>query len=404
MSTRPRPDQVEVGVTYWPSGVGPYLWHEFSADVVSHDLASIARRRIPVVRILLSWDAFMPTDRAPNPGRMRDFEILLGVARELGLRIVPTLFAQSLGGCVMLPGYAVDRAHPRRGVRCVTDGRVSAGGPRDIYVDPLMLEVQVRWLDAMLAAFAQHPAIAAWGVGYDPATTVRPRRIDHMRQWAALLCERIAAQGDESRLALGQDDVLTGRAVRLHVLAAHVDRVGMLLRPQRLSLPGAALDPDRGMFAAALARALLGDDAPLDIDVGIAVADDGDTDPAAGIDRDPVAARRAADELLQRLLESGVSGLTAAAWSDWGPRLVEAPPSDRAPSLARLGIVDTTGDSKPSAASWDTLVARDHSVASPQGLGRVVAVDDYYANLPDSLRDLYATWQGSRSDPPAILE
>lgn len=390
-------------MTYWPSDVGPYLWHEFSADVVAHDLALIAQRRIPVVRVLLSWDAFMPTDRAPNPRRMRDFETLLGFAREMGLRIVPTLFAQSLGNCVMLPTYAVDRAHPRRGVRCVTEGRVVTGGPRDIYVDPLMLEVQVRWLDAMLAAFAQHPSIAAWEIGYDPATTVRPRRIDHMRQWAALLCERIATQGDESRLALGQEDVLSGRAVRLHVLAAHVDRVGLLLRPQRLALPGSALDPDRGVFVAALARTLLGDEAPLDTDLGIAVADGGEDEPVVGIDGDPEAARRACDQLLQRLLETGVSGVTASAWSDWGPRLAEAPPSDRAPWLSRLGIVDTTGKSKLSAASWDELVGRDHAVALPAGLGGGLSVDDYYANLPDSLRDLYATWQGSRSEPPAIL-
>ena len=63
----------------------------------------------------------------------------------------------------MLPAYAVDRRAPRPGVRCVTEARVVEGGPRDIYTDPLLLEVQVRWLDAMLAAFASHPAVAALG-------------------------------------------------------------------------------------------------------------------------------------------------------------------------------------------------------------------------------------------------
>ena len=39
----------------------------------------------------------MPTDRAPHPRRMRDLESLLSTARELGLRAILTLFAQSIG-------------------------------------------------------------------------------------------------------------------------------------------------------------------------------------------------------------------------------------------------------------------------------------------------------------------
>ncbi|HEX4578675.1 MAG TPA: hypothetical protein VH498_01610, partial [Candidatus Dormibacteraeota bacterium] len=209
------PDQLEVGVVYLPAAVGPYLWHEFSAEVVTRDLAAIAAHRIPVIRVGLSWDAFMPTDRAPSPRRMRDLETLLAAARELGIGVVPTLFVQSIGDSVMLPAYAIDRRAPRTGVRCITDARVVEGGPRDIYADPLMLEVQVRWLDAMLAAFAHHPAIVAWDLGHDPASTVRPRRIAEMAAWAALLAERVRAQEEECRLTLGQGDVVRGRGVRL---------------------------------------------------------------------------------------------------------------------------------------------------------------------------------------------
>ena len=81
-------DHVEVGVTYSPAAVGPYMWHEFPADTVMRDLAAIAARRVPVVRSCSGWDAFMPTDRAPNPRRMRELETLLGVARDLDLSVV----------------------------------------------------------------------------------------------------------------------------------------------------------------------------------------------------------------------------------------------------------------------------------------------------------------------------
>jgi hypothetical protein len=399
------PDQLEVGVVYLPAAVGPYLWHEFSAEVVTRDLAAIAAHRIPVIRVGLSWDAFMPTDRAPSPRRMRDLETLLAAARELGIGVVPTLFVQSIGDSVMLPAYAIDRRAPRTGVRCITDARVVEGGPRDIYADPLMLEVQVRWLDAMLAAFAHHPAIVAWDLGHDPASTVRPRRIAEMAAWAALLAERVRAQEEECRLTLGQGDVVRGRGVRLAAVAPHVDALGLVLNPHRLPLPGDAQNAGRTVFVADLAQELAGPGVRLLVDVEVASGEParGDGDSAPDLETLPSnVARTLCDELLQRLPSSGVAGVAAGAWSDWGVRLLESPPADRRPWLARLGIVDSTGISKLVAEAWDGLAARDRAVAVHEPLP-AVDVESYYANLPDSLRDLYTSWQGDRGDAPAIL-
>jgi hypothetical protein len=407
--SRPESDQLEVGVTYRPAAVGPYMWHEFQADSVRRDLTAIAARRIETVRVLLSWDAFMPNDRAPNPRRMRDLETLLTVARELGLRLVLTMFAESIGDCVMLPSYAVDRRRPRRGVRCVTDARVVDGGPRDIYTDPLMLEVQVRWLDSLLGGFASHPAITAWELGHDPASTIRPVRIADMAGWAALLAERVHAQDERCRLTLGQGDVVRGRGVRLAALAEHVDELGLAVHPQRLPLPGDPLQPGRAVFVTELAMALAGPAAPLVVDLGIAagaVVEDVPAD-AGVVDHvtapDDIAARRC-DEMLQRLTSSGVGGVHSAAWSDWGERLLAAPPSDRRPWLSRQGIVDSAGVSKLVAQAWDAVNAPQRTVAARLPYPAMIDVESYYANLPESLLDLHASWQGDRSDRPAILD
>ena len=409
MISRRRSDQLEVGVTYWPAAVGPYMWHEFHADTVRRDLAAIAAQRVRTVRIMLSWDAFMPTDRAPNPHRMRDLEILLTAARELQLHIVLTLFGQSIGDCVMLPAYAIDRRAPRRGVRCVTDARVVDGGPRDIYKDPLMLEAQVRWLDALLAGFASHPAIAAWELGHDPASTIRPARIADMDGWAALLAERVHAQEEECRLTLGQGDVLRGHAVRLAAIAEHVDALGLAVQPQRLPLPGGPLEPGRAVFTVELAQALAGASVPLVVELGIASGEPAATgsDDMGVADRvtapGDVAGRRC-DEILQRLITSGVAGVHCASWSDWGERLLEAPPSDRMPWQARLGIVDSAGVSKHIARAWESAITPERTVATPTLYPAAIDVESYYANLPESLLDLHASWQGDQGGGPAILD
>ena len=398
-------DQLEVGVLYWPAAVGPYLWHEFDRVEVERDLGAVAARRIPLVRVLLSWDAFMPTDRAPSPRRLRDLEILLNAARELGLRVVPTLFAQSIGDCVLLPPYAIDRRAPRRGVRCVTDARVVAGGPKDIYADPLMLEVQVRWLDALLAAFAGHPAVDSWDLGYDPATAIRPRRIAEMAAWASLLAERVHAQGERCRLTLGQGDVTWGRGVRPARMAEHVDCLGLALQPQRLALPGEPLDPGRAVFVTQLAQALAGPAVPLAVEVGIASGALTAHDRDNGADlASPDDARRCADRLVQSLQDVGVAGLHTVAWSDWGERLTAAPPADRLPWWSHLGIVAVTGVSKPIADAWELLAGRERAVTAASPYPAALDVDSYYANLPESLLDLRASWKRDDGDVPAILD
>lgn len=397
-----RARELEVGVTYWPAQVGPYLWQEFDQDVVRRDLARIGADRIRTVRVMLSWDAFMPSDRKPNPRRMAEFESLLAGARDQGLRIVPVLFAQSLGDCVMLPQYAVDRRSPRQNVRCLTDGRPREGGPRDIYTDPLMLEAQIRWLDAMLAGFAHHPAIAAWEMGHDPAATIRPRRIDDMVSWLSLLAGRVRDQEEEPRLTVSHIDLTSGRAVRLHRLAEHVDILGVTLRPQRLRLGS---DPRGAGPAAFIARlaASLAPTAALGFDVGVASGSDEAGDADVRDLMDPGDARRLTAELLQRCAEAGAVTLQAAAWCDWGARLLLAPPADRRPGWTRLGLRDTEGEEKAIAPVWREQAARSVAIAPPAPLHDALDVEAYYANLPDSLRELYATWEGGERDRPAIV-
>lgn len=391
------PDQLEIATEYAPSVLGPYMWHEFPLGVVERDLDAIGRARITTVRVLLSWDAFMPTDRQVSPRRMHELESLLNAARARAMTVVPVLFVQSLGDCVMLPAWAVDVRTPRGRVRVLTDGRVARGGARDIWADPLMIEAEVRWLDALLAAFAGHPAVAAWDLGHDPATTVRPRRIAHTVAWLDLLGSRVRAQGEQCRLTLGEADLTVARAMRPHLLAHHVDRLAIAI-----GLRDA--DAQRAAFLLWLLRRMTDDSLPLHVSLEVPIAAFGDGIPAPdGVLDDSAPTRSMLEAALHRVIETGGSGVTASAWADAGARVAGAPPCDRDAARAYAGIVDSKGDFKEATTPWRTLASAGMGTVRGEPAAPHLDSDDWYANLPESLWETRATWQGGAHEAGAIL-
>jgi hypothetical protein len=407
-----RPDHLLCGVTYMPAEVGPYLWHEFDVERTRRDLRRISAAGFGAVRVHLAWDAFVPTPRQVDRYRLRDLESLLQIAQAASLQVVPVLFAQSFGDCVLLPRYAVARDRPWPGVRVVSDGVVERGGPRDVWSDPLMLEVESLWLEEMLRAFSNHPALLAWDLGHDPATTCRPLRIAHLESWLAIMGSRVRTTQDACWMTLGAGDVLTARGVRLHAAAPHVDALGLAVQPQDMRVTGDPLDVARVLFVLRMAQRLAAPDAAEGAALSPVVAVTGITaQPVAGVDTvagataarapertvEPAAAAdavRHAGALLERAPESGVGAVFASAWCDLGARALAAPPFDRQPWLARIGIAAAGGELKPHGAVWSAAACRDVDAGAPAPWPAAgFDVDEWYENLPDASNDLLVRYR-----------
>ena len=375
---------VLAGVTYWSGELGPYVWHEYDAERVRQDMQAMSALGLHAVRTLLPWDVFVPSPSRVEPGCLRNLEAFLGAAEAASLRVIPVLFAQSVGDCIMLPPYAIDVGARRRGVRVVTAGVTQPGGPRDQYTDPRMLEAEMLWLDTMLDAFAGNPVVAMWDLGHDPGTMMRPRRINDMRTWAEMFATRVHDRGERCTLTLGGGDVTTARGVRLDAVSAAVDALGL------------AVDPAEGgfgrlAFLTQLAWALAGP-APPPLHVELGVTNAGGDDAGRPV-RDAVSA----------LLEVGAAGIRAAAWSDCGERIATFPPFDRRPWLARRGLVSADGESTAYGDAWVASMRGEHERRPPQPWPDSIDSADYYANLPHSIDDLYAEWQRVAGDHPGML-
>ena len=391
-------------MTYWSREVGPYVWHEYDGDRTQGELQAIKAAGHHVVRTHLLWDAFMPTASRVEPARLRDFERFLATATALSLQVIPVLFVQTLGNCVMLPGYAIDVGARRASVRVIQNAVAQPGGPRYVYTDPLMLDVCVRWVDSMLAAFAGHPAIALWDLGHDPAGGVRPRRIEDLPKWVALLAGRIHEREQRCMVSLSADDLVIARAVRPALISATVDALGIDLTGGALAQTGGALEPNAVAFLVQLGAALSGS-APLIAHLGAHAADVSDSEAATNAVPDAGSlTRRFAEGAFDAAAESGCTGVMASMWSAPGPRAATVPPFDRDAQLRGGGVIDASGTATVFGGVWIEQARRERERVAPAPWPPHIDSDDYYANLPDSLQELHAAWERGSSEHPAMLQ
>jgi hypothetical protein len=379
------------------------VWHEYDAARTAAELRAIASAGHHVVRTHLLWDAFMPTPDRVEPARLRDFDRFLAAASDLSLQVIPVMFMQTLGGCVMLPAYAIDVDARRAGVRAIYDAVAQPGGPRYVYTDPLLLEACVRWIDEMLAAFAGHPAITMWDLGHDPAGGVRPRRIDHLRDWVALLSARIHERDQQCMLSLSANDLVIARAVRPALVAGSVDALGLDLARDALVQAGGVVDPAAAAFLVQLCQSLAGT-TPLYAHLGAHSVEPPEPDSDDESPGTPDArARTFAAAAIDALVDLGCAGLMASMWSNPGPRAASVPPFDRDVDVRTLGVVDAAGAPTAFGSIWLEQASRERERSDPAPWPPHLDIDDYYANLPESLRELRAAWERGSGEHPAML-
>ncbi|EIP99119.1 endo-beta-mannanase [Opitutaceae bacterium TAV1] len=162
------PGTLAVGVNYWASHAGIFMWRDWQPDVVASDFDQLARAGIRLLRVFPLWPDFQPvaslrkwhsrhveyrtsSDESPLaredgmcPVMLDRFGLLADLAAARKLTLIVSLVTGWMSGRLFVPP-ALERLNP--------------------VTDPEAIQWQLRFVRAFVTRHREHPAIRAWDLG-----------------------------------------------------------------------------------------------------------------------------------------------------------------------------------------------------------------------------------------------
>ncbi|MBE6358453.1 MAG: hypothetical protein E7057_04305 [Lentisphaerae bacterium] len=163
--------EFSIGVNYWASHAGTYMWRNFSAQEVEADFKALHDSGVNTVRIFPSWEDFQPVhataiccnifreltfpDGSPLPAEglrsygidpvmMERFRIVADLAEKYELKLIVALLTGWMSGMMILPPALVGK---------------------NLIEDFQALRVEEMFLRGFIGEMKDHPAIIAWEPG-----------------------------------------------------------------------------------------------------------------------------------------------------------------------------------------------------------------------------------------------
>lgn len=319
------------------------LWEDFSLDRLDHDLSRAASLGAAPVRVLLPWEVFQPErDRVPER-RLRQLESLLDVAKRLGLRVLPVLFARPIPEWMIDPLTGPERK------------------PLDSYGERQVLRAQQLLIQVLAGAFVGHEVLVGWDLGRETSRLAPPPDPEAARSWLLRLLEALKKM-DESHPAtftLSQIDLEEERGLRPSRLAAELDFVSVQAFPAEAGWARSPDDAEAPAFLAHLARALTGKDV-LVAEIGLPTGDETGSDAPPGLIRSDEEGARFYDQALGAVRRAGALGALAWCLDDF-PQSYGGLPHERF-----YGLFRAEGSPKPAVGSFSRLArGRPERVDAP---------------------------------------
>ena len=390
----------ELGVNYWPRRRAMYMWRDFDLGEVRDDMSRIADIGFDVVRLLTLTEDFLPEPMTVDRRMVSRLVDVVRAAKDVGLRVVPTLIVLNMSGRIWWPRWMVG----------------PGGAPRDLFTDPRLVGSQLLLVETCASALAGDDTIRAFDVANEIDDALRPATREAGRGWATAMADGIrrAAPGVPVQIGTHLPSIAAANNLRIDDLGRIADEDVMHAYPLYSDVARSFLDPELVPFSCALTAGLSGTGRPtLMQEFGLCTAPPRETgqtiiDDFLGRPRSQYLASEdegAAyyDAVLQRLVETGAAGAYAWCYGDYDSRLYDRPPLATAVRERTFGLVRADGTEKPAVDVFRALRARRDAGSLPAPtLPTILDVspDEYYRMPAAHFARLYASWLAQLSPAP----
>jgi len=178
-----------LGANFWSRTGGPLMWRNYDPAVVRDELRVLAEHGLRQTRSFFYWPDFHPEPDRIDEEKVEHFRDFLDAHAELGMGSIPTFIVGHMSGENWDP--------PWRG-----------GLQRDLYADVWLVSRQAWFIERMVHALNDHPAVAGWLISNEMPIYGRRRGevkapTADVTSWATLMVQAVRAGGGWQPVSLG---------------------------------------------------------------------------------------------------------------------------------------------------------------------------------------------------------
>ena len=403
-------DTFTLGVNYWPRKKAMYWWKDFERAEVEAEFVEIAALKLQVVRIFLLWEDFQPKSNRVSDRALSDLGIVLDVAREVGIKVMPTFFTGCMSGVNWWPIWALTNKDEPTGTLRMAQGKYTTRQGRDPYSDPFMLKAERQLVAAVCQRYGTHPAVYSWNFANEPDLFYLPKNYTAGSVWNQMLAA-VAHQYSNLPVSAGmhlptltsyngfRPDLLV-RANANDFLSMHA--YSIYYHQTERDDP---LNSDVVALACLVTEALGGKRVLLE-EFGYASSERGDISEYRAVRRDATEKQqyfaddasggRYYQEVLEKLVRCGALGAFAWMFSDYDPVLWDKPPFDTHIHERFFGLTRYDGTVKPSGEAIHSFAEQIATQGvPPRTVGPLrLDADTWYRDPGSNFDRLFREWRG----------
>ncbi len=401
-------DTFTLGVNYWPRKKAMYWWKDFDRAEVETEFAEIAALKLQVARIFLFWEDFQPKPDRVSDRALGELGIVLDVAREVGIKVMPTFFTGHMSGINWWPVWALTDEEDPSGMWRIANGEYTTRLGRDPYADPFMLEAACRLVTAVCERYGAHPAVYSWNFANEPDLLYVPKQYSDSAAWNELLAAQVRKYSMlPINVGLHLPNLTSYTGFRPDMFAPH--NTFLAMHAYSIYFPQTEFDDPLNSNVvplACLVTEALGGKRVLFEEFGYASSEKGDISEHKVVRRGPVESRqyfaddasggRYYREVLEKLVRCGALGAFAWMFSDYDPVLWGKPPFDTHEHERFFGVTRYDSTVKPSGEAMRALSERIATGGLPPRTIAPLELDpDQWYQAPTANFDrLFQQWRG----------